>query len=466
MKRIFVSCLAAALVFSPAVARAQSEDEIRKKVIEDLKPWLEQEVQRRVKEALEAAKSNAPPVVVQAPVVAPPPSLPPPVTTTQPWSPAQPITVARAGSAYMNISFDTLMNVGWSTDPNVSKDLELGDHDPDQRGFSLRNAELTLDGAIDPYFKGVANIVLKLDEQNETEIELEEAYLQSTSLPFNLQLKAGQFNAAFGRQNLQHPHAWAFVDEPLIMYRVFGGEGLRNVGAQLSWLVPTPFYTEAFLGVFNGEGGTAFSFRDSDNTYGRMPVDRGLRGPQDFLYVPRLASSFDLSDTQTLVLGASGAFGPNDSGPTKRTEIYGVDAYWKWKAPNAVGGFPFVSLQAETMYRSYDAGADALATPTPLTAQTLEDLGFYAQVLYGFHLGWVAGLRGEYVNNDQAPPDSNTPGARGDRTRISPNLTWYPSEFSKLRLQYNYDHGQVFGDEHSVWMQMEFLLGAHAAHKF
>lgn len=457
MKKLLLSCLITTLAFAPPVARAQTEEEIRMKIIEDLKPWIEQEVQRRVKEAMEAAKTNAPPAVVAAPVA------PPPVTTTQPWSPAQPITVARAGSAYMNVSFDVIMNAGWSTEPHVSKVLELGDHDPQQRGFSLRNAEMAFDGAIDPYLKGAANIVLKLDEQDDTEIELEEAYLQTTSLPLNLQVKAGQFFAAFGRQNLQHPHAWAFVDEPLIMYRVLGGDGLRNVGAQLSWLVPTPFYSEAFIGVFNGEGGTAFSFRDTDNTYGRTPVDRGLRGPQDFLYVPRLASSFELSDTQTLVLGGSAAFGPNDSGATKRTEIYGVDSYWKWKSPKAIGGFPFVAWQTEVMYRSYDAGADSTV---PLSAATLEDVGFYTQVLYGFHLGWVAGLRGEYVNNDQAPPDSNTPGARGDRTRISPNLTWYPSEFSKLRLQYNYDHGQVFGDEHSVWMQVEFLLGAHAAHKF
>ena len=49
---------------------------------------------------------------------------------------------------------------------------------------------------------------------------------------------------------------------------------------------------------------------------------------------------------------------------------------------------------------------------------------------------------------------------------VSPNLTWYPTEFSKLRLQYNYDYGQEFGSENSIWLQAEFLLGAHGAHKF
>jgi len=397
-----------------------------------------------------------------------------PAQTTQPpsttWSPAQPLTIARAGSAYMNISFDALMDFGWSTTPDPANFLQLGDHDPIKRGFSLRNAEIAVDGAVDPYFKGFANIVLKLDKNNGTDIELEETYLQSTALPGNLQLKAGQFFANFGRQNPQHPHQWAFVDEPLILNRAFGPEGLRNIGAQVSWLVPTPFYTEAFLGVFDGQGGTAFSFRNPGEDDGsgtarfhrRATLDRHLRGPGDLLYAPRIASSFDLSDSQTMVVGASAAFGPNDTGTDRRTEIYGIDLYWKWKPSNADAGFPFVSWQTEAMYQRFAAGTD-LADSLP--AETLRDWGFYSQVLWGFKPRWVAGLRGEYVNGNKGVADANDV-FRGERTRISPNLTFYPSEFSKIRLQYNYDHGELFGTEHSVWLQMEFLLGAHGAHKF
>jgi hypothetical protein len=233
--------------------------------------------------------------------------------------------------------------------------------------------------------------------------------------------------------------------------------------AATSWLAPTPFYSELSLGVFNGQGGTTFSFRDSGNTYGRTPVDRGLRGPGDMLFVPRASAAFDLNDDETLVLGASGAFGPNDSGTQTRTAIYGVDAYWKWKSPEAHGGFPFVSWQTEAMLRRYDAASDATV---PLPAETLTDWGLYSQVLWGFKLGWVAGLRGEFVTGNAGANDVADALLRGDRFRLSPDITWYPTEFSKLRLQYNYDHGQAFGDEHSVWMQLEFLLGAHAAHKF
>jgi len=93
----------------------------------------------------------------------------------------------------------------------------------------------------------------------------------------------------------------------------------------------------------------------------------------------------------------------------------------------------------------------------------------------------VAGMRVDYVTGERANYESAgliwDDGAgnqsalgrdpqRNDRWRLSPNLTWYPSEFSKLRLQYNYDDRQDLGVDHSVWLQFEFSLGAHAAHAF
>ena len=178
------------------------------------------------------------------------------------------------------------------------------------------------------------------------------------------------------------------------------------------------------------------------------------------LVVPRLASSVDLTENQTALFGASAAFGSNDTGPHDRTEIYGVDLYWKWKSPTAHAGFPFVSWQTEALYSRFEADASTL-----LPAETLRDWGFYSQFLWGFKPRWVAGLRGEYVTGNVGAFDPLDV-FRGERTRFSPDLTFYPSEFSKVRLQYNYDHGQHFGVEHSVWVQLEFNLGAHGAHKF
>jgi len=372
----------------------------------------------------------------------------------------------RAAGVYMNIGFVALSDFGWSTERNV-RSLQLGDHDPRVRGFTIPNAEIALDGAVDPYFKGFSNIVYKLDENGETGVELEEMFFLTTSLPGNLQLKGGQFFAEFGRQNPQHPHSWAFVDQPLVLNRIFGPEGLRSQGARISWLVPVSFYTEAMVSVMNSAGGTAFSFRSDESAeiHGGVPNAREVERLEDFLLVPRVATSIDLTDTQTLLLGGSAAFGPNSSGTRARTRIYGADVYWKWKSATAAQGFPFVSLQAEFLSRRYDAAARVSAEDPSVTlpAETLNDRGLYSQLLWGIKPRIVTGLRGEFASGDAGAFDSEL---RTDRFRLSPNLTWYPTEFSKLRLQYNYDHRQGIGRDHSVWLQFEFLLGAHAAHKF
>jgi hypothetical protein len=401
---------------------------------------------------------------------------PPVEAVTQPWSPSQPITVARAGSAYMNVSFDALVAAGASTANDIEK-LETGGHDPKERGFTVQNLEITLDGKVDPYFRGQANIVLQIDPRGETTIEAEEAYLETMSLPLNLQVKAGQFFTEFGRLNPTHPHAWSFVDQPLVNGRFFGEDGLRSAGTRLSWLTPTPFYSELFFTIQNSQGGTAFSFRNDHKGelfFGRPHNQGSVKNLGDMLFVPRYAASFDLSDAQTLVAGVSAAFGPNGSGATTDTQVYGADLYWKWKSANAHAGFPFVSWQTEAMLRRYEAGAfagDATATP-PLPgvpAETLTDWGIYSQVLWGFKPRWVAGLRGDFVAPTETGAYETILGRdpdRAQRWRVSPNLTWYPSEFSKIRLQYNYDDRDRIGVDHSVWLQFEFLLGAHAAHKF
>jgi hypothetical protein len=445
VKRVFAVVFSVFLACSSAVFADAALDELKQQM-QQLQQEM-QSLQKKIRE-LEAVKSA--PTDVVAPV-----SGAPVVAETAATAP-----LLRIGPAYLNLSFSSLINIGWSSADDV-EDLQRGGHDPLQRGVSLPNNELTLEGAVDPYFKGFAAIVLKVEPDEDVEVELEEAYLLTTALPWNLQLKAGRFFTEFGRQNQQHPHQWAFVDQPLVLNRLLGPDGLQQNGARISWLAPMPFYTELFLGVFNGQGETAWSFRNPDEMHGRESLERGLRGPGDLLFVPRIATSFDLSDTQTLMLGASAAFGPNNTGPRTRTEVYGADLYWKWRPVNALKGFPFVAWQTEALYRRFEAGANAGAG---LGAETLGDWGFYSQLLWGFAPRWVAGLRGEFVSADTGEFDPDP--LRADRTRLSPNLTWYPTEFSKIRLQYNYDRRQSIGNDHSVWMQIEFLLGAHGAHKF
>src|SRR6185503_10244740 len=123
-----------------------------------------------------------------------------------------------------------------------------------------------------------------------------------------------------------HPHTWDFVDQPLVNGRLFGEDGLRNPGARISWLVPTPFYSEFIIGLQNSQGETAFSFRtdhENDPYLGRLhEVDR-VKSFGDMLFAPRYVASFNLTDEQTLLVGTSAAFAPNASGEQTDTQIYG-----------------------------------------------------------------------------------------------------------------------------------------------
>ena len=476
----------------------QQIDSLTKK-LDELQKQQTAEIEKRKAEERLAAESRT----VQPPSIAPPTA-----EGEKPWRPTDPMRIGKR-AAYVDLSFNGLFAAGASTADDIEGGTQLGAHDPNQRGFTVQNLEMTLNGAVDPYFRGQASLVFQIDSKGESLLEVEEAFAETTALPGNLQVKAGQFFTEFGRLNPTHPHAWSFVDQPLVSGRFLGGDGLRNPGARLSWLIPTPFYSELFFAAQNSHGATASSFRSAGHGHGgeeseegvpfgfRHPDnDRGVRGLGDMLFTPRLATSFDITDNQVLLLGASGIFGPNSSGASgdTHTQIYGVDFTWKWKSPNHNAGFPFVAWQTEGMLRRYELGAfdwdedgdgmvsagevvdTATGRPAVLSGETVTDHGFYSQLVYGFRKGWVAGLRFDYLTGNKADyekmslsldggPLGRDP-LRAERWRLSPNLTWYPTEFSKVRLQYNYDDRRDIGADHSVWLQFEFLLGAHGAHKF
>ncbi|MEI7729981.1 MAG: hypothetical protein WCO56_10445 [Verrucomicrobiota bacterium] len=425
------------------------------------------------------------------------PASPPPVVSEPPllWEKKGALTDGirvQSGRAYMDIGLVGDLVMGISTAKDIEGHLQQDGHDPSQRGFTLQGLEANFTGAVDPYFRGNANVAFQINSAGDSALELEEAWLETTSLPGNLQLRLGQYLTDFGRANTTHPHTWSFVDSPLVSARLLGPDGVRNLGARLSWLVPTPFYSELFLGMQNSHGSTAYSFRyDHGNQVylGRPNLSRNVNTLGDMLFSPRYTASFDIADRQTLVLGISGAFGPNASGQDGYTRIYGADLYWKWKSSHQDAGFPFVSFQTETIWRQYHASvysnaADDLnhsgaidgternvfgdSTVRTLPGETLLDYGLYSQISWGFTKGWVVALRGDWVNSSMSRYESmyGRDPERAARWRISPNLTWFPTEFSKIRLQYNYDERALLDNAHSIWLQFEFLLGAHGAHKF
>jgi hypothetical protein len=322
-------------------------------------------------------------------------------------------------------------------------------HDPKGTGFTLQQVEMAFNSAVDPYFKAHAYLVLSPEG-----IEVEEAYATTQALPAGFQVRAGSFFTNFGRNNPTHPHGWDFLDKPLVLGRFFGGDGLRNPGAEASWLLPTPFFSELLVSLQNSTGETLPSFRPEGS-----PATKSLF--LDSATLLRTNNFVSLSDELGLNFGASYLTGPNSQGSNKRTTILGGDVYLKYKGD----GFSYVSLQIEVLKRFYD-----------LKTGTAKDWGWYAQTVYrlpGEWEKWIVGLRYDWVNKKAAPVVTASQLGNPDdpdtakRFRIAPVVSFHPTEFSKIRFQYDYDFPENFARaEQEASLQFEFLIGAHGAHRY
>lgn len=413
----------------------------------------------------------------------------------------------------IDISADVLFFAGGSSERDAAiSTLQGGGHDPKQRGFTLGQAEFSLSGAVDPYFTGEAHILTSVNPSTgETALELEEAFLTSSALPYSLQLEVGHSLTEFGLINPQHPHFWDWIDQPVVNSRMFGGDGMRQAGFRASWLPPTPWFSEFHFGMQNAGGVTMASFLggelahahgggdehagedeqadehghagedahaeeptggiQGDGIAGRPIIAQDVRGFGDFLYLTRWENSFNFTDDVTAVFGLSGLYGPNSTGRDADTWLYGLDMKWRWQ-PAGNFGYPFLTWQTEIMKRDYHVARYTQETETgdfaSLPGRTLKDWGLYTQLLYGFQTRWAAGLRYEYAGGSgQSIGGRKNDPFRDDRHRLSPLLVWRPSEFSRIRLQYNYDMASHLKDDaHTIWLGFEWMYGAHAAHNF
>ncbi len=347
----------------------------------------------------------------------------------------------------MNPSIAMILDAGlaWFSQEDV---LQRGGHDPSATGFFLQQAELSLGASVDPFFRFDANLVFAQEG-----VELEEAYATTLALPFSLQARGGQLLTRFGRQNPTHPHAWSFVDQPLVLGTFLGADGSRGLGAELSWLAPLPWYVELV-----GSATEAASECCARSFYGDEPLS--VRTPLDVVYTAALKQFFPFGDDWSLSLGLSAQLGPNPTGPTNRSEIYGTDLYLRWR-PTDDPSRQSVSLTLEALHRRRQA-------PNAL----LVDHGFYAQAVWQLALRYELGARFEAVTVAQGDYLGDEPGLT---TRSSVELAFYPSHFSRVRLQGAYgsppDLDAAFGSAFgapvvSAMLAFEVLVGAHGTHEF
>jgi len=375
----------------------------------------------------------------------------------------------------MDSSLNLITSVGASNKKGAAlRSLQGGGHDPKRRGFTLQQAELSFYAAVDPYFTGETHFTTTIDDEGETVFELEEAFLTTSSLPHGLEVEMGHFLTEFGRHNTQHAHSWLWMDQPIIHTRVFGSDGMRGLGARVGWNVPLSWQSEVHYSAQNAAGENMLSFLANDEVYtdralaGRTHTEPPTNGLKDFVHLIRWENGFDINSELSGQIGFSHLMGPNATGREGETQISGVDLVIKWMPEKNNKGWPFVKFEAEYIDRQFGADAD---TTNNLTAKTFGDRGGYAQIFYGFVKDWAVGVRYEKVEGDsrQSVGGNEADIYRNQRERISPLVSWDISEFSKMRLQYNYDRAEHLTpnhDAHSVFLGFNISLGAHPAHKY
>ncbi len=363
-------------------------------------------------------------------------------------------------------------------------------HGPEQ-GFSLDEIELNFAAAVDNYFD--AELTLAFEGRG---VEIEEAFMQTRSLPSGLTLKAGRFLSDIGYQNSQHAHDWAFADQNLPYLLLLGDHGLVDTGVQLSWVPATDTYMRFGFEAFQGEHETLAAYepgydKTHDGNISNTSPDHvdGFKhsgGPRLFTlygqFAPDLgwddAMQFGFSIVESSLHQEAVRHGSGYNLKEGTNRLYGLDWVYKRSTGGSFGAGD-LTLQAEYLYREKDLEVvgytgDRASRLGRKYSSTVD--GLYLQGTYGIAPRWQAGLRYEalgLLENKERWSNDASAEKHSTSSRITAAATFYPTEFSLLRAQVSQNsiHEDDHGDHHKesftqFTLQYQVMLGAHAAHKF
>jgi len=338
-----------------------------------------------------------------------------------------------------------------------------------EQGFNLGHNELSFSNNIDDMFFGKLTTVIA-DHEGETEVELEEAFIETLAMGNGITIKAGRFYSDIGYMNNQHPHAWDFTDASLVYRGMFGNQ-LIDDGLQVSWLVPTEFYFKLGIEAMRGErfpaGGAANDGNGAYTAFAKFGGDVGVS------HAWQLGFSHWRADIENRAAESHAHEADTIEVPTYAGEssLNGVDFVWKW-SPNGNNREQNLKLQAEYFERNED-GNVVLEGSSPIEETTYqgEQSGWYLQSIYQFMPRWRVGYRYDYLSANNQGSDSavlmeaglDNEGHKAERSSIM--LDYSHSEYSRIRLQVSKDDSYEDSDT-LIFMQYIVTLGAHGAHRF
>ena len=364
-------------------------------------------------------------------------------------------------------------------------------------GLSLGHSEVTASGNIDDKFRGGLTLGLGSHPGEPTEVELEEAYVQTlpgAGLGEGVRVKAGRALWTFGYLNEQHAHGDDFADRPL-PYRAFLDNAFNDDGVEVSIVLPTEVYSEIGGGLFRGDDGPLFGGSDNGlrarSLYARLGWDMGRDaavrvggylldgksrnrpgGGHDHGHEDEHAHEEEEHEhehehgEEYAELFSTGMF-------TGNSRLYGIDFRFAM-APTGNARESELIVQGEYFLRrekgTYapaeemeeheeeenghdDEHADEFKTDSVAH-------GWYIQGVYKPAPSWRIGARYARLS----PPDDAR--IEHDPYAFAMMVDWSNSEFGRVRLQYNHEALDGHEEDNQIMLQYVMSLGAHAAHSF
>ncbi len=289
---------------------------------------------------------------------------------------------------------------------------------------SIGEWELDVQSYLDPYTR--MHVVFSKPEDGG--IDLEEGYVTWLNLPGSTSLSVGKKRQQFGVLNRWHPHAYDQVDGPWVLQESFGEEGLKGTGLSLDWLMPRLWAhaNELTVEVMNGNNDVAFAGEDWQHPS----------------VLARLKSYWDLTPDSYLEIGLNGLHGNADAAGRLNHDFYALDLTYNWYPAN------------REIYHEFTLRGMLLRSRLDLDSIARRDAwGGYLYGQYKFSPHWIAGLRYDRVD------DQREAGHR--YWGLSPYLTFWESEFVRLRGQASYRRDNLYGADRRFVLQLTIAAGPH-----
>jgi hypothetical protein len=345
----------------------------------------------------------------------------------------------------------------------TSRPLALGQRD---QGLALGHSDLVARGPLGAHFSAQLGAAAHTHD-GKTEFELEEAWLQTRTLPGGLQARVGRFASQIGYLNEQHPHADDFVERPLLYRAFFGGHWFDD-GLRLNWTAPTPFFLGLGLEVFRGkqlvrEAASARSPGALTLT-AKLGADIGAshswQAGLSYLHNRREAALEEDHDHE------DEAHDDHDEAGHDHDHAHGalysgrktwlMDFTWKW----APGGNNRLNQVRVNVEHARVSGLNRYATSADRHEATA------LAVVWRFLPEWEVGGRIDRLRV-RMPHDDHFHSGRLDERAVM--LAWKPSHQQSLRLQVSQQRNAVGIEDaarRAVQLQYVLSFGAHGAHSF